>query len=71
MKTSVEIAEDLRIRAKKLTKEQPIPQQSSIEEASATILVPPSIRPITFKGNGLSPEFKGASWDKIREAIYG
>ena len=39
--------------------------------ASAQTLDPPSIEPVTFKGNGLSPEFKDASWDKIREAIHG
>ena len=71
MKTSVEITDDLRIRAKKRAKERQIPQQSLIEDASAKTPDPPSIEPVTFKGNGLSPEFADASWDKIREAIYG
>lgn len=24
----------------------------------------------TFKGDGLTPEFRDASWEKIRDAIY-
>ena len=32
---------------------------------------PRSVPPlVTFKGNGLAPEFQGASWEKIRDAIY-
>ncbi len=29
-----------------------------------------SIKPVTFKGKGLSPQFRGASWDGIRNAAY-
>jgi len=25
---------------------------------------------VTFKGRGLQPEFQGASWERIRDAIY-
>lgn len=71
MKTTVEITDELLIRAKKRAKEQQVPQKSSIEDALAKTPDSPSIEPVTFKGNGLSPEFKDASWDKIREAIYG
>lgn len=28
------------------------------------------LRDASFKGEGLQPEFEGASWDKIRAAIY-
>jgi hypothetical protein len=70
MKTTVEIADDLLIRAKNRAKAQRITLQSLIEEALTMTLNQPPITPVTFKGNGLSREFEDASWDKIRETIY-
>jgi hypothetical protein len=31
---------------------------------------PFKLRDCSFKGDGLQPEFQGASWEKIRDAIY-
>lgn len=28
------------------------------------------VKPVTFKGRGLSPEFRKASWGAIRDAAY-
>lgn len=28
------------------------------------------IKPVTFKGGGLSEEFRNASWNQIRQAAY-
>ena len=47
-----------------------------IEEGLRTVLKdrqtrkPFRLRQVTFGGEGLSPEFEGAGWDKIRDAIY-
>ena len=29
------------------------------------------LRRVTFRGDGLRPELKGASWESMRELIYG
>lgn len=28
------------------------------------------VEPVTFKGNGFSPEFRGHAWSEIRNAAY-
>ena len=74
MKTTIDIADSLLLRAKARAKEQRITLRAVIEEALALSLnrsVPEArIRPVTVTGKGLSREFEGASWEKIREAIY-
>jgi hypothetical protein len=74
MKTTIEIAEPLLVRAKALAREKRITLRSLIEQSLAAALDEPQsvaqIRPVTFKGKGLSREFEGASWDQIRDAIY-
>jgi len=74
MKTTVDIADNLFHRAKARAKERNITLRTLIEEALAGVLdeapSPCEIQPVTFRGNGLSPEFDGASWDKIRDSIY-
>ena len=74
MKTTIEISDNLLIRAKKRAREKQITLRSLIEESLAASLdqsLPTKrVVPVTFKGKGLSRDFEGASWDKIREAIY-
>ena len=74
MKTTIEIADNLLIRAKVRAREQHITLRSLIEKSLAAALDQPlpvtRVKPVTFTGNGLSRDFEGASWDKIREAIY-
>jgi hypothetical protein len=74
MKTTIEIADSLLIRAKARAREQRITLRSLIERSLAEALDQPlrakKVRPVTFKGKGLSREFDGASWEKIRDSIY-
>ena len=74
MKTTIEIADNLLVRAKARARERQITLRSLIEEALAATLDQPrratQVKPVTFMGNGLSHEFEDASWDKIRDAIY-
>ncbi len=74
MKTTIEISNNLLARAKARARAQHITLRSLIEESLATALDQPlaatRVRPVTFKGNGLSREFEDASWDKIRDTIY-
>lgn len=74
MKTTIEIADNLLIRAKNRAREKKITLRSLIEESLATTLDQPlastRVVPVTFKGKGITREFEGASWDEIRDAIY-
>ncbi len=74
MKTTIEIADNLLIRAKNRARERKITLRSLIEQSLATTLDQPlpskQVVPVTFKGKGLTREFEGASWDKIRDAIH-
>lgn len=74
MKTTIEIADNLLARARTRAQAQHITLRALIEGALATVLDQPLpkavVRPVTFKGKGLSREFEGASWDKIRDTIH-
>ena len=74
MKTTIEIADNLLIRAKARAREQQTTLRSLIERSLAATLDQPlaaaEIKPVTFKGNGMSREFQGASWDQFRDTIY-
>jgi len=74
MKTTIEISDNLLVRAKNRAREKNITLRSLIEESLAASLDQPlpnkRVVPVTFKGKGLTHEFEGASWDKIRDAIY-
>ena len=74
MKTTIEISDSLLLRAKARAREKRTTLRSLIEESLAATLDKPmesaEIRPVTFKGNGLSRDFQDASWDTIRNEIY-
>jgi len=74
MKTTMEMADNLLARAKARARGPRVSLRSLIEQSLAAALDQPiperRVRPVTFNGNGLSREFEGASWDKIRDAIY-
>jgi hypothetical protein len=74
MKTTIELSDNLLSRAKDRARAQKITLRFLIEKSLSTTLeepLPPAkVRPVTFKGKGLSHEFEGASWDKIRDTIY-
>ena len=64
MKTTIEIADNLLIRAKNRAREKKITLRSLIEESLATTLDQPlastRVVPVTFKGKGITREFEGA-----------
>ena len=74
MKTTIEISDNLLIRAKKRAREKHITLRSLIEESLAASLDQPlptkRVVPLTFKGKGLSRDFEGASWEEVRYEIY-
>lgn len=76
MKTTLEISDQLLLKAKRLAKKQGVTLRSLTEEGLRRVIeersakVPFKANPITFKGNGLSKEFRDASWDQIRDTSY-
>lgn len=77
MKTTIDIADDLLLRAKQEAKASQTTLRSLIEAGLREILGRSSaskqkpVEPVTYRGEGLQPEFKGKGWDAMREAIYG
>ena len=76
MKTTLEISDSLLMRAKQLAREQKVTLRSLAEEGLRKVIEerssrkPRKIKPVTFGGKGLSPEFAGAAWERIRDAAY-
>ena len=76
MKTTIEISDSILTRAKQLAREQNVTLRSLTEEGLRKVLEERSARgkcrvnPVTFRGKGLSPEFQGATWERIRDAAY-
>lgn len=76
MKTTIEISDSILARAKKLARKEHVTLRSLTEEGLRKVIEERSsrkhkrINPVTFRGKGLSPEFQGAAWQRIRDAAY-
>jgi hypothetical protein len=77
MKTTVDIADDLLLRAKREAEASRTTLRSLIEEGLREVLGRKAsskhkpIQPVTFRGRGLQPAFRGKDWEAIRDTIYG
>ena len=76
MKTTIEISDSILAQAKRLAREQNVTLRSLTEEGLRKVIEERSasgkrrVTPITFKGNGLSSDFQGATWERIRDVAY-
>ena len=76
MKTTIDIADNLLERIKLLSRREDVTIRQLVEEGLDFVLrthesaTKYHVMPVTFKGNGLSPEFEHASWGTIRDAAY-
>ena len=76
MKTTLDLSDGLLEKAKQLAREQNVTLRSLAEEGLRKVIEersarrPCRVRPVTFRGEGLSPDFQGATWGRIREAAY-
>ena len=76
MKTTVELPDDLLERSKAVARRENSTLKALIEEGLRLALRARSRKPTVafsiqpFEGNGLSPEFVAAPWERIREEIY-
>ena len=76
MKTTIEIADDLFERVQRVARKEKTTFRSLTEQGLRSVLKEKQNKPkklpplVTFRGEGLTDEFKNASWDKIRDEIY-
>lgn len=76
VKTTVEIADALAREAKELAARENTTLRELIESGLRAILRERRskhafrLRDASFRGNGLRPEFRGADWERIRDAAY-
>jgi hypothetical protein len=76
MKTTIELPDDLLERAKVVARRENATLKALIEEGLRMALrartrrraEPFEVKP--FHGDGLTPEFADAGWDKVRDEIY-
>jgi len=76
MKTTLDIADNILLRAKELARRRHRTLRSLAEEGLVAVLEgleseeQAVIRPVTFGGNGLTEEFAHKGWSEIRDAAY-
>jgi Arc/MetJ family transcription regulator len=76
MKTTIEIADSLLAQAKQAAMEDNTTIRALVEDGLRKVLderrerKPFKLRDGSVGGRGLKPEFAGAGWDRIRDAIY-
>lgn len=76
VKTTIEISDSLLAQVKELARRQKVTLRSLVEAGLRRVLeerLKPTrhrVVPVTFRGEGLSQEFQGAGWQRIRDAAY-
>jgi hypothetical protein len=76
MKTTLDIADNIAIQTRKLAEREHVAFKSLVEEGLLLVLrrnaAQPKhrVKPVTFKGNGLTQEFQPGTWSSVRDAIY-
>jgi Arc/MetJ family transcription regulator len=75
MKTTIEIADALLDAAKRRAEKEGSTLRALVEEGLRRLLRDKAptrggIRRATFRGQGIRPEVKEGSWDRIRDEIY-
>jgi antitoxin component of RelBE/YafQ-DinJ toxin-antitoxin module len=76
MKTTVEISDSLLREARKLAARQGVTLRTLVERGLHRVIsetrlgTPFKLRRASFKGKGLQPEARDATWDKLRDLAY-
>jgi len=77
MKTTIEITDELLERAREAARRERTTLRSLVEEGLRLTLDRKNersafrLRDESVGGRGLTPEFQGAAWERIRDAAYG
>ncbi|HJQ60580.1 MAG TPA: type II toxin-antitoxin system VapB family antitoxin [Vineibacter sp.] len=76
MKTTINITDDLLLRAKRLARRRGKTLRALVEDGLREMLkregrsVPRRVRPVVFGKGGLTAEFRDTPWPIIRDTIY-
>jgi hypothetical protein len=76
MKTTMEISDSLLRDARKLAAREGVTLRALVERGLHRVVAetrtgaPFKMRRASFKGKGLQPEFRDASWERIRDLTY-
>ena len=76
MKTTIELPDALACEARELAAREKTTLRELVEAGLRAVLRERRrvagfrLRDASFRGEGLQPEFRGASWDRVREAAY-
>lgn len=75
MKTTIEISDAILERAKALAAREGTTVRALVEDGLRQVLRMRRagqflLRDASVDGNGLTPEFQDAGWDKLRDALY-
>jgi hypothetical protein len=76
MKTTIDIADDLLGQVRRFSQERNATLREVVSEGLRQLMEretsgrPFHAKPVTFRGDGLSPEFRRAAWRTLRAAAY-
>lgn len=76
MKTTIDIADHIMEESKVVAQTRHLTFRELVEQGLLLVLeqqrtsVPPTVSPVTVKGNGLSQAYRDASWSRVRDAAY-
>lgn len=75
VKTTIEITDDLALKAKRYAARHGVTLRAVIEEGLRLRLAEPARSPFELRdasvgGEGLQPDFRDADWSTLREAAY-
>jgi hypothetical protein len=76
VKTTVEISDSLLREVRELAAREGVTLRTMMERGLHRVVAetkhgaPFKLRRASFKGQGLQAEFRGASWDRVRETVY-
>jgi hypothetical protein len=76
MKTTIEISDSLLREARKVAAREGVTLRTLVERGLYRVVAetkhgtPFKLRRASFRGKGLQPEQRDASWDRLRESAY-
>ncbi len=76
MKTTIDIASNILRRSKELARRENATLCSLVEEGLELVLAERQarrktpVKPVTFRGRGLTTQYRNASWDRLRDAAH-
>lgn len=76
MKTTIEISDSLLRAARKMAAREGVTLRTLVERGLHRVVAdtkqtkPFKLRRASFKGDGLQPDMRDASWEKVRDLVY-